>query len=145
LEAVGLIRKTRKTIGVERGSQVCNLYRFTDIDVYAFPKLDIDAMSATHDYLEFQSLGVARDAVRRASAPKKRTLQNLTRHATDFVVGKPISAADSVVTPPRGDTKTVARARSRNGCESSAGAALRTASRDALRAPKPTTDSVHLY
>jgi hypothetical protein len=72
LEAVGLIRKTRETIGVERGSKVCNLYRFTDVDVYAFPKLEIEAMRSTHDYKQFTSLGHARAVVAAASGPKKK-------------------------------------------------------------------------
>ena len=41
LEAVGLIAKTRETTGVHRGSKLCNLYRFTDRDAYAVPKLHL--------------------------------------------------------------------------------------------------------
>lgn len=111
LEAVGLISKTRQTIGVERGSKVCNLYRFTDTEVYARPKLEIEAMQATHDYKTFTTLTDARRAVVAASPPtpkKNRTLQILDRDDTDSVATGAINATDSVVRPHAPTTKNVA-------------------------------------
>jgi hypothetical protein len=70
LEAVGLLAKTRKTVGVERGSKMCNLYRFTDLEVLELPKKGIDACKATHDYKVFTELGAARQATAQASKPK---------------------------------------------------------------------------
>lgn len=84
LEAVGLLRKTRQTIGVVRGSKVCNLYRFTDIEVYERAKLDIPAMKATDDYKTFKTLGEARQAIAQSTAPKKKTaLQKMNPDASE--------------------------------------------------------------
>lgn len=71
LEAVGLLRKTRQTIGVVRGSKMCNLYRFTDIEVYERAKLGIEAMPATNDYKTFKTLGEAKQAIAQSARPKK--------------------------------------------------------------------------
>jgi hypothetical protein len=88
LQAVGLIATTRKSVGVERGSKVCCLYRFTDQDCHAVPKLAIEAVSATHDWRKFKTIDQARAAIHAAeqaatrkagdaSAKKKRTVRNL--------------------------------------------------------------------
>lgn len=102
LEAVGILAKTRQTIGVERGSKVCNLYRFTDLDVYEHPKINVSAQGATHDYKKFESLAAARQAVAKASATKpqknKTSLQKMERDATESRAPRSSSATDSVVT-----------------------------------------------
>lgn len=92
LEACGLIAKTRKTIGVENGSTLCNLYRFTDMPVSRRPDLGIESSRATHDYKRIESLSKANWLVKQASSPsKKSTLQKLESSATDCVV-KPVFA-----------------------------------------------------
>nr|WP_145546378.1 hypothetical protein [Variovorax boronicumulans] len=100
LEAVGLIRKTRKTIGVEHGSKLCNLYRFTDMEVFARPALGIEACRPSYEYRAFKSLTEARRAVAAAVPPQKK------KGAADSAVARsrncsvtPSSAADSAVTP----------------------------------------------
>ena len=109
LEAVGLIAKTRQTIGVELGSKVCNLYRFTDLDSLEFSMLQIAATKATHDYKRFTTLTDARRAVAAASpAKKKRALQNLYRDATETVSIAPVDATETVVTPLPSSTENVA-------------------------------------
>lgn len=100
LEAVGLIAKTRKTIGVEKGSKMCNLYRFTDLEVFEMPKLGIAAQKATHDYLAIRGLNEARQMVAKASLTqpkvKKISVQKVERIATvNMALGKS-SATDSV-------------------------------------------------
>jgi DNA-binding PadR family transcriptional regulator len=86
LEAVGLIAKTRATIGVENGSKVCNLYRLTDIDVLELSKLNICASKATDSYRKITSLKEAKRLVKHAALPKKKiSLQNLDRDATEVV------------------------------------------------------------
>ena len=100
LEAVGLIAKTRKTIGVEKGSKICNLYRFTDLEVFEMPKLGIAAQKATHDYLAIRGLNEARQMVAKASLTqpkiKKISVQKVERIATvNMALGKS-SATDSV-------------------------------------------------
>ena len=86
LEAVGLIEKTRATIGVEKGSKVCNLYRLTDIDVFEFSKLNIYASKATDSYRKISSLKEAKRLVNDAALPKKKIgQQNLDRDATEVV------------------------------------------------------------
>ena len=108
LEAVGLIAKTRKTVGVKFGSKVCNLYRFTDLDCFEFPKLQISAIKATHDYKRLTALNDAHQAIAGASPPKKKTtLQIMYRDATDSVSMGEFNATHSVVTPKPLTTETV--------------------------------------
>lgn len=100
LEAVGLIAKTRKTVGVERGSKMCNLFRFTDLDVFEIPKFGIAAQKATHDYKKITELKVARQVVAKASLTqpkvKKISLQKVERDATNSVALSKSNATDSV-------------------------------------------------
>ena len=73
LEAVGFIRKTRQTVGVRYGCKVCNLYRFTDIEVYERKKLDIPAMKPTNDYKVFKTIKEARHAIAQCMGSKEKT------------------------------------------------------------------------
>lgn len=99
LRALGFLVQTRGG-GVEIGSRVCSLFRFTDLPAYDFPKLGITACKATHDYLQFETVGAAEVALRtgvqdlrekaierkqKAADRKKTTLQNLKRTDTDPV------------------------------------------------------------
>ena len=106
LEAAGLIRPTRKTVGVEHGSKVCNLYRFTDLEVFARPHLGIESSPATKEYAAFTTLAEARRAVRqarptkpRAPAKKKTTLQKLKRDASKNEAMGEIDASEFEVKP----------------------------------------------
>lgn len=120
LEAVGLIAKTRQTIGVIRGSKVCNLYRFTDLDTLEFPKLQIAATKATHDYKRFTSLTDARTAIAAASPTKKKTtLQKMYRDATETVSMAGFDATENVVTPLPPTTEYVASLKPRTGRKAS--------------------------
>ena len=62
LRAMGFIAVTRGG-GLKLGTRVCNLYRFTDLDVYEQPKLGVQAIKATHDYLKYESLHAAERAL----------------------------------------------------------------------------------
>ena len=115
LEAVGLLRKTRQTIGVERGSKVCNLYRFTDVEVFGRPKLGIEASKATDDFKAFKTLADAARAVAAASPAKKnaelkkkRALQKLHRDAAETAPMDVVDAAVSAVTTTRPTAETAA-------------------------------------
>lgn len=120
LEAVGLITKTRKTIGVKAGSKVCNLYRFTDLDCFEVPKLEIAATKATHDYKRFTALNEAQQAIASASPPKKKTtLQKMYCDATDSVLIGEYNASNSVVTPLPSTTKTVSSRKPKTGRKAS--------------------------
>lgn len=100
LEAVGLIAKTRKTVGVERGSKMCNLFRFTDLDVFEIPKFGILAQKATHDYKKITELNVARQVVAKASLTQPKikniSVQKIERDATKNVALTKSNATDSV-------------------------------------------------
>lgn len=100
LESLGFIAKTRKTIGVERGSKMCNLFRFTDLDVFEIPKLGIEAQKATHDYKKFTELNVARQVVAKASLTQPKikniSVQKMERDATKNVALSKSNATDSV-------------------------------------------------
>lgn len=112
LEAVGLIAKTRQTVGVHHGSKFCNLYRFTDVDSFEFPKQQVQAVRASHDYKQFTALGDAQRAIKTASPPqKKRALQNLYRDATESVPIGRFDATESVFTPISPTTENVAMRR----------------------------------
>ena len=85
LESLGFIAKTRATVGVEKGSKVCNLYRFTDLAVLRQQKQHIQASTATHDYRAYVALRDAKHAVSAASpTQKKRSLQKLKRHPSEI-------------------------------------------------------------
>jgi hypothetical protein len=66
LQVLGFLAKTRDTVGVENGSRVCCLYRFTDLSTYAFPKLFIEAHPETHDYRDYTTLAAAQRALKEA-------------------------------------------------------------------------------
>ena len=128
LEAVGLIAKTRETTGVHRGSKLCNLYRITDRDAYAIPKLHIDGHRETRDYRKFATLADAKKAVKAASAPtpkKKTTLQKMDRHDTETVAIATIDATESVVTPLRVTTENVSSPAPRKPRKANAGASFK--------------------
>jgi len=108
LEAGGFIRATRKTVGVEHGSKVCNLYRFTDIEVYEQPKKHIAAVKATRDWEQLASVAEAERAIAAASVPasmapeklasrKKTTLQKLHRDAAETASMASFDAAETAV------------------------------------------------
>jgi hypothetical protein len=99
LRTMGFLQVTRGG-GVEVGSRVCSLYRFTDLEMYDQPKLGIARLSATHDYQRFQSVAEAEAALRegvkhlkeqaidrkqKAAERKKTTLRNSYRSATEIV------------------------------------------------------------
>lgn len=105
LQALGFIAKTRGG-GVERGSKVCSLYRFTDVDCFEFPKLGIPHQKATHDYARFSSLAEAEKMLAEAGAQrqenakgKKMTLQKMKRAATESVADDEIDATELVAVP----------------------------------------------
>lgn len=123
LEAVGLLRKTRATVGVEHGSKVCNLYRFTDMECWAQPKLGIDACKATDEYKAFTTLSDARRAAKQAAPGKKRSLQKLKRDATEIEATARIDATETEVTPLHATSKTEASPRRPNARKAKAGAA----------------------
>jgi hypothetical protein len=120
LQALGFIAKTRGG-GVEFGSKVCSLFRFTDLECYDIPKIGLKACKASNDFLRFQSLVEAEQALRdgvaaqhavakaRKEAAKARkamgqkknsTLQNLKRDATESEALDEVDATDSVAEPP---------------------------------------------
>jgi hypothetical protein len=85
LEAVGLIQKTRKTVGVENGSKMCNLYRFTDLQVFDVPKHGIKAMRDTNDYVFIKSGKEAQELVKKAcTGTKKVTIQSVNRDDSKY-------------------------------------------------------------
>jgi len=116
LEAVGLIAKTRETTGVHRGSKLCNLYRFTDRDAYAVPKLHLEGHKESRDYRRFATLTDARKAVAAASATKRKnksTLQKMKRDASKTEAIASFDASENEVTPITPTSKTEASAQPR--------------------------------
>lgn len=62
LRAMGFIAVTRAG-GLKLGTRVCNLYRFTDLEVYEQPKVGVQAVKATHDYLKLATVKAAEHAL----------------------------------------------------------------------------------
>lgn len=86
LQVLGFIAKTRNTIGVENGSRVCCLYRFTDLSTYEFPKLGIEAHSETHDYRNYPCLAAAKQALQEATASRRiKALKKVTIRKTNRI------------------------------------------------------------
>jgi hypothetical protein len=128
LQALGFIAKTRGG-GVEHGSKVCSLYRFTDLDMFDFPKQGLPHQKATHDYLRFTTLADVEKAIDRAAAMrletaeriaskrekararKKTTLQELKRISSET---EAVEAIISSETEAKG-VSTVQKLKQRNG------------------------------
>lgn len=116
LQALGFIAKTRGG-GVEHGSKVCSLYRFTDLDMFEFPKLGLAHQKATHDYQRFRTLADVEQAIQsaavkrqenadriaarreKASAGKKSTVQKMNRSSSET---EAVKAFDSSVSEADG-------------------------------------------
>lgn len=77
LQALGFIAKTRGG-GVEHGSKVCSLYRFTDLDMFEFQKLGLAHQKATHDYLRFTTVAEAEQALHDAAAKRRENAKVIT-------------------------------------------------------------------
>ena len=108
LVIVGLVAKTRSTVGVVHGSTVCNLYRFTDLPVNRRPDLGIDSQRATHDYKKHTGLKATQALVASVgSAPRKKSsVQILKSSATVSVVTPSLGAESGIM----GTTESVAAA-----------------------------------
>lgn len=62
LRALGFIAVTVEG-GLRQGTRVPSLYRFTDLDVFEQPKIRVQAINATHDYRNFESVRDAEQAL----------------------------------------------------------------------------------
>lgn len=100
LESVGLIKKTRQTVGVENGSKMCNLYCFTDLPINEHSKFGIPASRETNDFLFIKSAKEAKELVN-ASIHKKSTLQLLNQNESKTEGSKVEIGSDIEVTHSR--------------------------------------------
>lgn len=103
LLAVGLIAQTRGG-GPRNMSRDCALYRFTDVEAYAHPKLGIPYTKASNDYRRFTTTAEAEEAIRQfvlenaRPDPRKKTrrlIQKMKRKTSDSEVLKRINASVS--------------------------------------------------
>lgn len=76
LQALGFIAKTRGG-GVVHGSKVCSLYRFTDLDMFEFPKQGLAHQKATHDYLRFTTLAEVEHAIQCAAVKRRENADRI--------------------------------------------------------------------
>lgn len=81
LQLFGFIAVTRQG-GIAFGQKVCTLYRFTDVDVYEFPKLGFGPITATNDWKKFLTLADASLAVESAKQ-NNSGLQKMKRIDSD--------------------------------------------------------------
>ena len=122
LRTMGFLEQTRGG-GVEFGSRVCSLYRFTDLPSFDQPKLGITACRPSHDYLRFKTLAEAEQALRagvqelrekavarkaRAGIAGKTTLRILKRTATETVAIDPFHRYENSSREMANATKSVA-------------------------------------
>mgnify|MGYP006878025509 CR=1 FL=1 len=102
LLAVGLITKTRSG-GVERGSKVCSLFAFNDLDTNQNPKLGIEKRRASFEYREFKTIAEARFALDSGVAKlrsealerKGNTKAKKKKHASEIEAVKPFNASET--------------------------------------------------
>lgn len=101
LLALGFILKTRGG-GVERGSKVCSLYGFSDLEVNAFAREAIERRKATFEYRQYQTIAEAKNALRAGVAAlregalaRKRECARGKNGASDSEAVKAPSASDS--------------------------------------------------
>jgi hypothetical protein len=102
LLAVDLLIRTRSG-GVERGSKVCSLYAFTDLDVIANPKFGIERSRATFAYLNLKTIAEAEFALESGVAKlrqealerKGKSTPQKKNSASDSEAVKPFCASDS--------------------------------------------------
>jgi hypothetical protein len=99
LESVGFIRKTRSTVGVQNGSKVCSLFRFTDIESYEHVKQGTAYFKASNEWAAFESVRAAQNAID-SGLDKKRTIQNLNRDASKIEPIGSFDASEFEATPP---------------------------------------------
>lgn len=70
LRSLGFIAVTRGG-GLKMQSRICTLYRFTFLDVFDQPKVSVQAIKATHDYLKFKTVREAEIALETGMAALK--------------------------------------------------------------------------
>lgn len=87
LQALGFIAKTRGG-GVERGSKVCSLYRFTDLDMFEFPKQGLAHQKATHDYLKFTTVTDVEQAIQSAAVKRQENADRIAARRKKASAGK---------------------------------------------------------
>ena len=83
LQALGFLDITRRGGGVELGRRLCHLYRFTDLPTLAVPKLLIEQVDATHDYLKFETVAQAERALKEWVEEAKRETAEKYKKARD--------------------------------------------------------------
>jgi hypothetical protein len=121
LLAVGLIVKTRSG-GVERGSNVCSLYAFTDLHINPNPKLSIEKRLPLFEYRNFKTVseacltlesGVAK--LRAEALDRKgNTKATKKKHASEIEAVKPSIASETEAVERLSASKTEAVKKVRN-------------------------------
>lgn len=102
LIAVGFIAKTRSG-GVERGSKVCSLYAFTDLDTNQNPKHGIEKRRASFEYRDFKTIAEARFALESGVAKlrgealdrKGNTKAKKKKNASEIEAVNPFNASET--------------------------------------------------
>lgn len=94
LRAMGFLSATRMG-GLKLGTRVCTLYRFTDLEVFDQPKVGVQAVKATHDYLTVKTVGEAErqlisgvealqaEGAKKQSPRKKLPVQKMNRISSE--------------------------------------------------------------
>lgn len=105
LRAMGFIAITRAG-GLKLGTRVCTLYRFTDLEVFDQPKVGVLAVKVTQDYLRFDSVKTAEQALREGVAllqqegkkkqvtKKNLPVQNMNRISSEYEPMKPFISSE---------------------------------------------------
>lgn len=77
LVAVGLLAVSRRGGCTKGGQRLPTLYRLTDIQVFAIPTKFVEPSKATNDWKSIATLGMGREAIRRAEIAAKNDAAKL--------------------------------------------------------------------
>lgn len=101
LEALGFIDKVRQG-GIAYGGKVCSLYRFTDVETYEIPKIDLKAGPPSNEWKKFQTISEARFAIRRFEHKNKTKVRESkqTDSVIELTAARLASVAEQVPSPP---------------------------------------------
>jgi hypothetical protein len=107
LRVLGFIAVTVEG-GLRQGTRVPSLYRFTDLDVFEQPKIGVQAIKATHDYRNFETVREAEQALtvgleklqaegrKKQQTKKKSPVQKMYPSSTENVSERVFSNTESV-------------------------------------------------
>lgn len=155
LQALGFIAMTRRG-GVANGKKECCLYRFTDEDMYDFPKRGIKAIKATKDYLKLTTAEACKAAIEDFTIRRKMnqaetqsgrnfTVQKLKRDRSETEAVKPFYRSETEAEAPSTVQKLKRQKQSSKPLKPLVSEALRHVSPAVFKNASTASETEHLY